>query len=651
MYMRINCVARVNANVGRNVAFQRKLREDEKSDYSNAINQALDYLGVINRAMVIHGPSFPAHGQIEQNVGSPYESEEFLNFIKLHGFNSVQLGPTGKLNDGDNSPYVSSVFAKNPLSIDFSLLTTPEYASLLTEEELMNYFNSPVETEENYTRANYGEAKKVSNLVLEKAYHSFLDKLSQEDKDAKRLNKEFKTFQRKNAEWLNYYAVLDVIAKKYGTDNFLEWDNKDRFLIKKIEAGDIEAKDYYRKINKENRQQIEFYKFSQFLIDKQSNADDSNRGLTYISDLLIGASKFDELIFEDVFLKRYKLGVEEGGPFNSPQLWGISLLDPNKLFNKDGSLGEAGKYLKLKLNKALQNAENIRIDHALGLVDPYIYDESTVVYAQKRDKNGDMVRYPVKEKLRASYLSKTGIDKNKNYLRIIPDIVLPLLKEKGIDKDDVVWEDLGCDATGLFNKVFKKENHLSGISRLDWSRGENTPKENWAYIGCHDDMPVRELVKTAGIKDSDAWNLDYLAGYLNPSPKRSKEREVFKKKITNSRKEKVKAKFADLFRSARNIQISFMDFFGIDKRYNTPGTMSDKNWTLRVNPNYEDTYYNNLQKNDYAMNMPEILSIAVQAKSDMDFAKGEKTEYQAKREAEPILRKLSYYDKVLKEKE
>ena len=39
-----------------------------------------------------------------------------------------------------------------------------------------------------------------------------------------------------------------------------------------------------------------------------------------------------------------------------------------------------------------------------------------------------------------------------------------------------------------------------------------------------------------------------------------------------------------------------MDFFGIDKRYNTPGTMSDKNWTLRVNPNYEDTYYNNLQK-------------------------------------------------------
>ena len=80
MYMRINCVARVNANVGRNVAFQRKLREDEKSDYSNAINQALDYLGVINRAMVIHGPSFPAHGQIEQNVGSPYESEEFLSY-------------------------------------------------------------------------------------------------------------------------------------------------------------------------------------------------------------------------------------------------------------------------------------------------------------------------------------------------------------------------------------------------------------------------------------------------------------------------------------------------------------------------------------------------------------------------------------------
>ena len=436
--MRINCVARVNANIGRDVAFERKLREDEKSDYSGAINRALDYLGVVNRAMVIHGPSFPAHGNIEQNVGSPYESEEFLNFIKLHGFNSVQLGPTGKLNDGDNSPYVSSVFAKNPLFIDFSLLATPEYASLLTEEELMNYFNSPVETEENYTRANYGEAKKVSNIVLEKAYHSFLDKLSQEDKDTKRLNREFKTFQRKNAEWLNYYAVLDVIAKKYGTDNFLEWDNKDRFLIKKIEAGDTEAKDYYRKINEENRQQIEFYKFSQFLIDKQSNADDSNRGLTYISDLLIGASKFDELIFEDAFLKGYKLGTEAGGPFDSPQLWGISLLDPNKLFNKDGSLGEAGKYLKLKLNKALQNAENIRIDHAMGLVDPYIYDERTVVYEEMENEKGEKARCPVREKLKGGNISKLKIDKNNSYQKIIPNIILPFFKEKGIDISQVV---------------------------------------------------------------------------------------------------------------------------------------------------------------------------------------------------------------------
>ena len=46
------------------------------------------------------------------------------------------------------------------------------------------------------------------------------------------------------------------------------------------------------------------------------------------------------------------------------------------------------------------------------------------------------------------------------------------------------------------------------------------------------------------------------------------ERAELKEQIKSDPRELMKAKFADLFRSSKNIQISFMDFFGLDKTYN-----------------------------------------------------------------------------------
>ena len=49
--------------------------------------------------------------------------------------------------------------------------------------------------------------------------------------------------------------------------------------------------------------------------------------------------------------------------------------------------------------------------------------------------------------------------------------------------------------------------------------------------------------------------------------------------------------------------------------------------------------------------MPEILSIALQAKSDMDIVQGKKTENSSRNEIKPLMEKLNHYSEVLKEKE
>ena len=52
-------------------SFQRKLREDEKPEFERTMNEAFDYLGINNRALIVHGSSFPSNKDIHQQKISP----------------------------------------------------------------------------------------------------------------------------------------------------------------------------------------------------------------------------------------------------------------------------------------------------------------------------------------------------------------------------------------------------------------------------------------------------------------------------------------------------------------------------------------------------------------------------------------------------
>ncbi len=651
--MKVNCIVGLSNKYNHRVSFKRHLYESEKPDFQATNEKAFEYLGIKNRALIIHGSSFPVRGEYDQKIGSPNGSDEFLDFVKLQGFNAIQEGPSGALNLLDNSPYVSSVIAKNTLFIDFSLLTKPEYASILTLQDIANVTERPESSYDNIARTDFNSARSITNEMIKLAYYNFKKKLDEQDSGAYKLNQEFLKFKKENSSWLDYYAILDIFSKSYGTEDYTKLSPRDRDLIKGVKKGNTSAIKYFKELLRANKLSVELYKFGQFLIDKQTEENNEKRTVIRISDFLVGVSKADEVVFSDVFLKKYRMGTAGGGPLGSQQLWDIPVLDPKKLFNDDGSLGPAGEFLKLKIERTLQGAKNVRVDHAIGLVDPYIYDKETVKYRIEKGEDGKEYKIPDREKIVAGSLSTMGIDRAVYFESIIPEILLPILEEKGIDPKNVAWEDIGSDETGKFNKIFRQENNLPGISSIMWSRGQTAPKDNWAYIGCHDDAPLRQSVNKDWVRNSDAWNLDYLSGYLFSDPSRESERWEFREKIKNSPKELVKAKFVDLLRSAKNIQISFMDFFGINSQYNVPGDNFNKeNWTLRLSDNYEKQYYDDLINNKgYALNMPELLATAVEAKRDLDFVEGRKTKEQSEEETKELLEKLHYYSEILKEEE
>ena len=115
-----------------------------------------------------------------------------------------------------------------------------------------------------------------------------------------------------------------------------------------------------------------------------------------------------------------------------------------------------------------------------------------------------------------------------------------------------------------------------------------------------------------------------------------KDINLYREEIRNDKKKFMTASFAELFTSpAKKVQIFFTDFFGIGKTYNVPGAKKDC-WTLRLNSDYEELYYENL-KNGIGVNLPEAIAIAIRQKGK-DFSN----------KYTQLLRKLDYFTYIFK---
>lgn len=662
--------------------FQRKLRENEKSEYRNdTLQKSFDFLGIKELAMIMHGSCFPVTNT-DFGVGSPFSkaAESVIGMEMLHGFNNNQLGPNGKISKANVSPYKSSVWQKNELFIDLNELKKDKYANILSDEMTdglldklaIKYPNNG----KNYAYSKYYDAFENYNKAISTAYTNLIKKTVQKDPNATKLNNEFAEYKTTNKNRLVKQGLFQVLRKTYGTGEFRKWENLlDRNLLSRLNNKEPEAIERYKYLSEKYKKDINVYCFEQFIADKQIEENKEFRkkhNFKYINDLLVGFSNSDEWINQEAFLPNWKMGCPNGGQYG-PQLWNVPVLNPNKLFNDDGSLGIAGKVLSDKINTALEDCENVRIDHALGLIDPYIYDERTV----------EVVDNKLTNKFRGGNISHLGLDKEGHYKNIIEKIILPAMEKYGVKPENAVWEDLSNNDYTWFNEVYHDKHHLPGLTQLEFNRSEGKSRKNWALLGSHDSQPALKLLnENDWARNHNAWDAEYLAGFLHwDGKKRGAERDAFCQKISANNLERVKAKFAELFMNSEKIQVSFADFFGLDKVYNYGGKTVDSNWKLRLSKDFEDQYYKNLSSdNPTALNLPEILTTAVKAHMDRKYIeylnkkKDEIKQYEGdhdkymnllqgvekdadnyrtnlKSQMQPLLERLDKFTNILKEKE
>lgn len=586
------------------------------------IRKALKVLGKKNFVFIMHGGSFPAaqgentgFGTINSNGG-----KKFIEYAQ-DLFDAIQMGPAGKTKTSDASPYTGTIFSNNPLFIDLKELTTKKWGNILSVDTYNEIVSQNPNKDKNRTSYLYIINKQEEALT--EAYENFI-KLND-----KKLNKEFNSYKIQNKSWLDNDALYEALVIEHNCDYWHNWKSEtDKNLLNpKSNEDKIEYAKRIEEITKKYLKEIDRYKFIQFVLNAQNEATREfakSKGIKMIADRQVAFSDRDEWAYQSLFLEGWSLGCPPDYFSKDGQAWGFPVVNPEKLYNGDGSLGDAGILMKNLYKKMFrENPGGVRIDHIVGLIDPWVYKKGLKpmpeqgagrLFSSPEHEYLKKFAIPSIEDLDTEYsadnekrVKNLTHEQIKKYGRLVEKIVIAAAKEEGLTKDSIVCEDLGT----LTNPVASvmKEYDLLGMKLTQFTvptepedpyRCKNITKHCWAMVGTHDNKPVNEWAKSLINTHEGYLHVKNLVEDLFGEEQNPDDTIIKMTKDADFLKE---TKLVELFAcEAENVQIFFTDFFNMSETYNTPGTSGNKNWSLRLPDNFEEME---------TINLPQILKKAI----------------------------------------
>lgn len=584
-----------------------------KKNDAKLVSEALKVLGKDNLALIIHGSSFPSMEGEDTGFGT-YNSKAGHSLIDYASgiFNALQLGPAGKTKSSDSSPYTGTIFSGNPLFIDLKQLTDKKWDSILSEETFEKVVNN--NPKQNTGRTCYSYIFNAQTEALKEAWENFKHK-EHKGLFPSHLLRDFEHFKKENAFWLENDSLYEALSIENNNDYWYIWKNEtDKRLLNP--KNDEEKKAFAKRIDEIKNKyadDIEFYKFCQFILEKQNEETKKyalSKGIKMIADRQVAFSDRDAWAYQSLFLEGWFLGCPPDYFSKDGQAWGFPVMDPEKMYNKNGSLGEGGILMKNLYKKMFKdNPGGVRIDHIVGLIDPWVYKAGKKPmceegagrlysspehpelkkYAIATEADLDLTLEADKEK-RVKSLSDKQIEL---YGRLIEKIVIAAAKECGLDKNAIVCEDLGT-LTNPVDAVMKKYG-LQGMRLTQFVipekedhpyRCKNITENVWNMVGTHDNNPIAKWAESM---------INTHEGYLHAKNlvedlfAEADNKDDIIVRLTQDKDYLIFVKLVEIFASkAKNVQIFFTDFFNINETYNTPGTSGDQNWSLRLPNNYQD---------------------------------------------------------------
>ena len=453
------------------------------------------------------------------------EAYEFIDFLKESGQTYWQILPFGPTGYGDSPYQCVSAFAGNPYFIDLETLKEEGLVEQWFLDE--RYFGT------NPEYVDYGAQYNNRFLVLKMAFDAFRERGLQN-------SLEYQTFFKKEAYWLEDYALFMSIKRKMDQKSWQQWDLP-------LRTRDTVA---IHVIKEELKELIEFFYFQQFEFYKQWNklhAYAKKQGIKIIGDMpfypamdSVDAWSHPELfLFDKKGEPEYVAGCGPDAFSATGQLWG------NPIYNWESMKKNAYQWWITRFEHMHQLCDVIRIDHFHGFAQYY-----AIPYGDKTAENGTLHEGPGME------LFKVLEQKVKNI--------------------QIIAEDLG--ASSKYTEKMMKNCPYPGMRILQFAYdGSETSsylpyfheKNCVVYTGTHDNMTSLQWIES--INDHDR---DFVRRYIHS------ENTNYGAFVWDFIREAYRS-------TADTCIIPLQDYLvmGKEARINEPGTLGT-NWQWRLKPSF-----------------------------------------------------------------
>ena len=441
---------------------------------------------------------------------------QFIDFLREAGQSYWQILPVCPTSYGD-SPYQSfSTFAGNPYFIDFELL---EKDGLISKSD--------------YEGIDWGSNKSyVDYGLLYVKRHELFAKI--QEYFEKNTPADYKAFCKKNAWWLNDFALFMAVKDAHNGMAFLEWEDDIRMREEKA------VKEWTKKCAR----RIEYYKMLQYLFFKQWNdlrAYAAKNDIKIIGDIpiYVAADSADVWTHPENFkLNKKRVPVEVAGcppdAFTElGQLWG------NPVYNWKQHKADGYGWWKQRLKASLEIYDILRIDHFRGFESFY-----TIKYGMPDAKLGVWRKGP-------------GANLFKEVKNEFGDVPI-IAEDLGFMTDEVRAMLKKCAFPGMKVVQFGFDGTADNAYLPD-----NYPENSIVYTGTHDNDTILGWTETGSPNE-----VENAMKYLKVEEK-ADVREAMMKAALNSKS------FVCV--------LTMQDLIGLghEARMNTPSTVGD-NWKWRA---------------------------------------------------------------------
>ena len=443
------------------------------------------------------------------------EAHDFIDFLDATGQKCWQVLPLNPTSYGD-SPYQSpSSVAGNPYFIDLDILAKK---GLLTADELE-------EQKDDSEKVNYGRLFCVRYSALRAAYSRFTP------------DKAYRAFVKKNAAWLEDYALFMALKVHYGFAQWTSWEDEHRDYKKAIECKEAfeEEMSFWRWIQ---------YEFAAQWKDILDHAHE--KGIMLIGDMPIYVAHDsmdvwaapEQFLLDEDFNPTVVAGCPPDGFSPDGQLWGNPIYNW-ELMEKDGF-----SWWVNRVRLAFSLYDILRIDHFRGFAGYY-----NIPYGDTTARNGKWDAAP-------------GVALFTKIAETFPKAKI-IAEDLGFITDDV--RDLllhaGCPGMKMIHFAFFDDDNEYLPRMYD-------TKNCVVYASSHDSDCTYSWLKT-----------------LDKSAKKRFNKECPRNKEQSRVYDVIELAFTSIANLAIVPMQDYLELSNEEGRMNTPAT-AEGNWAWRISPRY-----------------------------------------------------------------